>query len=436
MVVPRDLIGSGDGKVGAVDRAAFDRHRGGKSGGGDAGENKEQSQGKTARTAWHDAIVYLGFCANVESCCLARMELTALVNPSVLTQPVYEPGRPIEDVARELGLDPAGIIKLASNENPLGSSPRALESMRAALSGAALYPDGGCVRLRAALAQRHGVADNQIVVGNGSNELLELLGHVFLRPGDEAVMGAPAFIVYKLVALLFGAKAVEVPLVDHVHDLAAMAAAVTERTKLVFLPCPNNPTGTLNPAAEVRAWVAALPAHVVVVIDEAYAEYLDETPDWRSDWAAGRKVVVLRTFSKIFGLAALRVGYACTTPEIAALLQRVRQPFNVNAIGQAGALAALADADWVERCRKENAAGLVQLAAGLDRLGIEHVPSVANFLLARVGDGAKVFRALQAAGVIVRPVGPYGLPEWVRITVGTAAQNERLLAALAPLVAR
>ncbi len=355
------------------------------------------------------------------------MNLRDLVNPSVLTQPVYEPGRPIEDVARELGLDPAGIIKLASNENPLGASPRAIEAMRQALEDCELYPDGGCVALREALGAHHGVSAAQVVVGNGSNELLELLGHVFLRPGDEAVMGTPAFIVYKLVTLLFGATPVEVPLVDHRHDLVAMERAITERTKLVFLPCPNNPTGTLNAAEEVRAWIARLPQRVVVVLDEAYAEYLDEVPEWSDLLGGERPVVVLRTFSKIHGLAGLRVGYGLTTPEFAAMLQRVRQPFNVNAIAQAGALAALRDAGWVERCRASNREGLRQLEQGLEALGARYVPSVANFILVEVGDGRRCFETMQRAGMIVRPVGPYGLPGWVRVTVGTAEQNSRFL---------
>ncbi len=349
------------------------------------------------------------------------------VNPSVLSQPVYEPGRPIEDVARELGLDPDTIIKLASNENPLGTSPKALEAMRAGLGSVALYPDGGATRLRERLAQRHRVDRNEIVVGNGSNEILELLGHVFLRPGDEAVMGTPAFIVYKLVTLLFGAKAVEVPLVDHVHDLGAMSAAVTARTKLVFLPCPNNPTGTLNPAGEVMSWIGTLPKRVVVVLDEAYAEYLETEVDWSPLWMEGRRVVVLRTFSKIFGLAGLRVGYARTNREIADLLQRVRQPFNLNSVAQAGALAALDDDDWVTDCRRANQEGLVQLQDAFAGAGIEYVPSQANFILCRVGDGQAVFRELQKRGIIVRPVGGYGLPEWVRVSVGTLAENDRLL---------
>jgi len=355
------------------------------------------------------------------------MKLEELARPSVLTQPVYEPGKPIDDVARELGLNPAEVIKLASNENPLGPSPRAVAAARKALEQGALYPDGGCVALRAKLAARHGLTPEQIVVGNGSNELIELLGHVFLGPGDEAVMGDPAFVVYKLVALLFGAKPVEVPLVAHRHDLRALAAAVTDRTKLLFVPSPNNPTGTTNTEAELLALARSLPEHVVLVFDEAYAEYLESPPDLRPLIAEGRHVICLRTFSKIFGLASLRVGYGYTSPGLAALLQRVRQPFNVNAIGQAAALAALDDTAFVAECAQTNRAGLAQLAQGLDALGCEQVPSEANFILTRVGDGVRVFQDLQRKGVIVRPVKSYGLPEWVRITVGTAAQNERLL---------
>jgi histidinol-phosphate aminotransferase len=358
------------------------------------------------------------------------MTLSALVNPTVLTQPVYEPGKPIEDVARELGLDPAGIIKLASNENPLGPSPLAIAAATKALAQSELYPDGGVVALRQKLAARHGLAPEQFVVGNGSNELLELLGHVFLRPGDEVVMGAPAFIVYKLVALLFGARAVEVPLVNHRHDLAALARAVTPRTKIVFLPSPNNPTGTANTEAEILAFVRGLPEHVVFAFDEAYAEFLDNPPDLRPLIAEGRKVIGLRTFSKIYGLASLRVGYGYSSAELAALLNRVRQPFNVNAIGQAAAIAALDDASFVTRTRETNAAGLRQLEAAFTARKLEWVPSVANFMLVKVGDGARGFVELQKRGVIVRPMKPYGMPEWLRVTVGTEAQNARLLAAL------
>jgi histidinol-phosphate aminotransferase len=362
------------------------------------------------------------------------MTFEALVNPAVLTQPVYEPGKPIEDVARELGLDPAGIIKLASNENPFGPSPRAVAAAKQALEHGELYPDGGCFALRQKLAAVRGLDANQLVVGNGSNEIIELLGHALLRPGDEVVMGAPAFVVYKLVTLLFGAKPVEVPLNRHRHDLAAMAAAITPRTKLVCVCSPNNPTGTANTEAELLAFARALPEHVVVAFDEAYAEFVDNAPDLRPLIAEGRKVVCLRTFSKIYGLASLRVGYGYADAGIVALLNRVRQPFNVNAIAQAAAVAALDDDAFAATCARQNRAGLAQFEASFDERGLEWVPSVANFILVRVGDGAAVFAALQQRGVIVRPMRSYGMPEWVRITVGTREQNERLLAELSAVL--
>jgi len=359
------------------------------------------------------------------------MNFQSLARPAVLTQPVYEPGKPIEYVARELGLDPAGIIKLASNENPFGPSPLAVSAARRALEHGELYPDGGCFDLRQRLAAERGLGADQFVIGNGSNEIIELLGHVFLGPGDEVVMGAPAFVVYKLVTLLFGAKAVEVPLREWRHDLAAMAKAITPATKLVCVCTPNNPTGTANAEDELFAFVRALPDHVIAVIDEAYAEFLGNPPDLRPLIAEGRKVVCLRTFSKIYGLASLRIGYGYGSPEVCALLNRVRQPFNVNAIAQAAALAALDDREFASNCARDNRAGLRQLEDGCRKLGLEIVPSVANFLLVRVGDGGRVFEALQRRGVIVRPVKSYGLPEWIRVTVGSTAQNERVLRELA-----
>ncbi|HEU5077782.1 MAG TPA: histidinol-phosphate transaminase [Opitutaceae bacterium] len=362
------------------------------------------------------------------------MSVQKFVKPAVLTQPTYEPGKPIEDVARELGLDPAGIIKLASNENAFGPSPRALAAAQEALGQSELYPDGGCVRLRQKLAEKFSLRSDQFVVGNGSNEIIELLGHVFLGPGDDVVMGNPAFAIYKLVTLLFGARPIEVPLLKHRHDLGQLLAAVTPRTKLVFLPSPNNPTGTANTEEEILTFVRALPEHVLFVFDEAYAEFVENPPDLRPLIAEGRNVICLRTFSKIYGLASLRVGYGYGSAELIALLQRVRQPFNVNAIGQAAAVAALDDQEFAQRCARETRAGLVQLEAGLKRLWLEVVPSEANFVMVKVGDGARVFEALQRRGVIVRPLRAYGLPEWVRVTVGTSEQNERLLRELAAVL--
>jgi histidinol-phosphate aminotransferase len=362
------------------------------------------------------------------------MNFQELVKPAVLSQPVYEPGKPIEYVARELNLDPATIIKLASNENPFGPSPLAVAAAKHALEHSELYPDGGCFALREKLAAVRGMNPDQFVIGNGSNEIIELLGHALLGPGDEVVMGAPAFVVYKLVTLVFGATAIEVPLVNHRHDLAAIAAAITPRTKLVYVCSPNNPTGTANSEHELLAFARALPGHVVMVFDEAYAEYVEAAPDLRPLIHEGRNVVCLRTFSKIYGLASLRVGYGYASAETVKLLNRVRQPFNVNAIAQAAAIAALDDFEFTQKCVRENRAGLNQLEAGFKALGLEFVPSVANFMLVRVGDGAKVFDALQRGGVIVRPMKPYLMPEWLRITVGTRAQNERFLKELATIL--
>lgn len=362
------------------------------------------------------------------------MNFQALVKPAVLTQPVYEPGKPIETVARELGLDPDGIIKLASNENPFGPSPKAVAAARVALQHGELYPDGGCFALREKLAAARGLAADQLVIGNGSNEVIELLGHALIGPDDEVVMGAPAFIVYKLVTLLFGGKAVEVPLVNHRHDLRAIRAAITPRTKLVFVCSPNNPTGTANTEEELLAFARSLPEHVVAVFDEAYAEYVGQAPDLRPLIREGRNVVCLRTFSKIYGLASLRIGYGCASAETIALLNRVRQPFNVNAIAQAAAIAALDDVEFATKCARENRAGMKRLEAGFQALGLEYVPSEANFIAVRVGDGVRLFDALQRRGLIVRPLKPYGMPEWVRVTIGTAEQNERLLAEMPPLL--
>jgi histidinol-phosphate aminotransferase len=359
------------------------------------------------------------------------VKLDSLVRPSVLTQPVYEPGKPVEYVARELGLDPAGIVKLASNENPFGPSPKALAAARKALEQGQLYPDGGCFELRNKLSEVHGLPASQFIAGNGSNEILELLGRVFLNPGDEVVMAAPAFVVYRIVALLFDALPVEVPLAGFAHDLKAMARAVTPRTKLVFVGSPNNPTGPANTQADLLAFARSLPPHVIVAFDEAYAEYQETPPDLRPLIREGRPVVCLRTFSKIYGLASLRIGFAYSSAEMIALLNRVRQPFNVNAIAQAAATAALGDREFVEKCIRANRAGMSRLKEGLTKLGFEWAPSDANFLLVRVGDGARWFEALQRRGIIVRPLKAYGLPEWIRITIGTPEQNERLLREMA-----
>ncbi|MCX7819808.1 MAG: histidinol-phosphate transaminase [Kiritimatiellae bacterium] len=352
---------------------------------------------------------------------------------------VYEPGRPIEEVAREQGFaDAAGIVKLASNENALGPSPRARRAIRAAAVRAHLYPDGGAFALREALARRFCVPPDCVAVGHGSNELIALLAQALLEPGDSIVASQCAFVVYRLVAELFGARTIETPMRAFTHDLDAMAGAVEPRTKLIFVANPNNPTGTMVGAEEIDRLIRRTPSDVLVVLDEAYIELLppERQPDTIRYVREGRPVMVLRTFSKTYGLAGLRIGYGLGPPEVVDALNRVRQPFNVNSVAQAAALAALEDEEHVERTRRMVAAGLAQWAAGCRRLGLETVPSVANFLLVRVGCGRAVFEALQRRGVIVRPMDGYGLPEYVRVTVGTRRQNRVALRALAEVIAQ
>jgi len=355
---------------------------------------------------------------------------TDLANRPVLTQPVYEAGRPIEVVAREFGLDPSSVLKLASNENPLGPSPLGLAAASRALASCHLYPDSACTFLRERLAAAWGLSPGNFVVGNGSNEVMILLAQAFLRPGDEVVFGSQSFVVYRLATLLCGATPVEVPMPGFRHDLAAMRAAVTARTRLLFLASPNNPTGGTDDPAEILGLARSLPESVIFCLDEAYAEYLDATADLRPLLASGRKVVLTRTFSKIYGLAGLRVGYLVGSEEVCGLLNRVRQPFNVSLPALAAAEAALDDADFLRQAREANTAGLAQLADGFRRMGLEHIPGRANFLAVRVGDAAGTFDRLLRSGIIVRPLRGYGMPEWLRVTVGTEAQNARLLGAL------
>lgn len=354
-----------------------------------------------------------------------------LANRPVLSQPVYEAGRPIEVVAREFGLDPGGVIKLASNENPLGPSPLGLAAARKALEQSHLYPDGGCTFLREKLAAKWKLRPSNFVIGNGSNEVMILLAQAFLRPGEEVVFGSQAFVVYKLATMLFGATPVEVPMPGFRHDLAAMRAAVTSRTRILFLASPNNPTGGTDRPEDILTLARSLPDDVIFCLDEAYAEYLDGTADLRPMMAEGRKVVVTRTFSKAYGLAGLRVGYLMGSEEVCGLVNRVRQPFNVNLPALAAAEAALDDAQFLSRSLRANAEGIAQLSEGLNRLGFEFIPGQANFLAARIPRAEDAFTALQRAGVIVRPLRGYGMAGWLRLTVGTAPQNDRLLAELA-----
>lgn len=356
--------------------------------------------------------------------------LTDLAPPYVRAISPYVPGKSIPETARELGLDVAKILKMASNESPLGASPRVKAAIQGALADVHYYPDR--FELVAALSAKLGVAPEALVLGNGSNDVLELAARAFLAPGDSAVYSQYCFLVYPLVVQAVGARGIEVPARGYATDLDAMAKAVRPDTKIVFVANPNNPTGTFNPWAEVRRLVERLPRTVLVVLDEAYGEYLPE--GLRSPTAAWPRalpnVVVARTLSKAYGLAGLRVGFGIASPEVADLMNRVRQPFNVNHLAMVAACAALEDEAFVDECRAVNAAGLVQLRAGLERLGLEYIPPHGNFVTVRVGDAARVYKALLREGVIVRPIANYGMPEHLRVTVGLPGHNARFLDAL------
>ena len=344
----------------------------------------------------------------------------------------YQPGKPISELAREMGLKEDSIVKLASNENPLGASPKALAAMRAALGEVARYPDGNGFELRMALAKMYGVAAEQIVLGNGSNDVLEMAAHAFLAPGATAVYSQHAFAVYPLATQATGAAGIEVPARDFGHDLEAMARAVRRDTRVVFVANPNNPTGTWLAPHALHAFLRGLPADVLLVLDEAYYEYLD--PGRRGDslhWLGQfPNLIISRTFSKAYGLAGLRVGFAFAHPQVADLMNRVRQPFNVSGVAQAAAVAALADQAFVNRSRALNAQGMQTLIAAFRRNGLPWIPSFANFVSVRVPRAAEVFQRLLRRGVIVRPIAGYGLPDYLRVTIGTETENARFIDAL------
>jgi histidinol-phosphate aminotransferase len=351
-------------------------------------------------------------------------------NPQLRDLVVYEPGKPIEETARELDVDPNAIIKLASNENPLGPSPKALDAMRDALENAQLYPDGGGFYLRNALAAKLDFAPENIILGNGSNEIIEFLGHAFLNRDDEVITSAHAFIAYKLIAILFGARTIETPSPDYHHNLDAMLDAITPKTKMIFIANPNNPTGTLLAQDKIDNFMARVPENIVTIFDEAYFELLNDRPDALRYVREGRNVVVLRTFSKIHGLASLRVGYGIASRDLIDVLQKTRQPFNVNGIAQAGALAALTDRAYQRKTKEVVDAGRAYLEEQFRDMQLGFVPGAANFVMVNVRDGAAVFKKLLAHKIIVRPLKGYNLPEWVRISVGTMEQNKKCIAAL------
>jgi histidinol-phosphate aminotransferase len=366
------------------------------------------------------------------------VSLPFALNPALEHLPVYKPGRPVEEVARELGLSARRVIKLASNENPLGPSPAALAAMKKALRGLNMYPDGSAFSLKKKLAAKLGVTPAHLVLGNGSNDIIEFLGHALLGPGDEMVVSQYCFAIYPIVARLLGARVITVPARNYGHDLPAMLRAVTVNTKLMFVANPNNPTGTLAPSADARRLVDELPEGVVLAMDEAYIEFLDKPADFLPLIRAGQKpnLVLLRTFSKIYGLAGLRLGYGVGHPEFIAALEKIRQPFNINSLAQAAALAALDDVAHVRQTRRNNFQGRKFLEKALAAMKVEFVPSAANFVLAKVGAGQEVFDQLQRRGIITRPMAGYQLPEWIRISIGTAAENRRCIQALRQILHR
>lgn len=359
-----------------------------------------------------------------------------LAAPQIAGLTPYVPGKPLSELARELGIGSA--VKLASNENPLGCGEAARAAYVDCAAELGRYPDGGAFALRRAIAEHHGVDAAQVTVGNGSNDVLDLVARTFLHPGVESVFSEHAFAVYPLATHAVGATARVAPARDFGHDLAAMAALVSERTRVVWIANPNNPTGTWLAAEPLRAFLAGLPAHVLVVVDEAYFEYVTaldypDTSRWLADFP---NLIVTRTFAKVHGLAALRVGYGLSHPDLAELLNRVRHPFNVNAPAQAAAIAALGDQAHVQRSVAHNRAEMVRVTAGLEQLGIGCIPSVCNFVTADLGrPAAPVDQALLRLGVICRPVGNYGLPNHLRISIGLAEENTRMLAALEQVLA-
>ena len=343
----------------------------------------------------------------------------------------YLPGKPISELAREIGLDESSIIKLASNENPLGTSPLALEAMEKALNEVMRYPDGNGFELKKALSKKYVVNSDQIILGNGSNDVLELAARVFLKPGTSAVFSQHAFAVYPLVTQATGATGIVVPAKNYGHDIDAMLEAITPDTRIVFIANPNNPTGTFVPAPDVLKFLEHIPRDVLVILDEAYNEYLPDTSrvdtiKWLDIFP---NLLITRTFSKIYGMAGIRIGFGLAHAQLSGLMNRIRQPFNVNSIGLAGALAAINDTEFVKRSYALNQAGMLQITSGLRQLGLTYIPSYGNYLSFRVENGktAAVYQYLLQRGIIVRPIGIYEMPEFLRVTVGLASENNKFL---------
>lgn len=359
------------------------------------------------------------------------MSIISYANQNVYELVAYQPGKPIEETARELGLRPEDIVKLASNENSLGPSPRAVAAMQQAAADTHIYPDGASFELRNRVAALHGVDFANTVVANGSSELIELLGHAFLKPGAEVIAADYAFTLYPIVARLLGARYISVPNRDKwTHNLEAMLASITPDTRLLFITNPTNPVGTMVSQEELENFISRVPEHVVVAIDEAYIEFAGMPTDSMTFVKQGKNVAVLRTFSKAYGLAGARCGYAVTTPEIADLLNKARSPFNVNSLAQVAALAALDDREHIARSVQMVNEGRAAYVEFFERKGLEYVPSHTNFILVNVGNGVEVFRKALAQGVIMRPMAAYGLAEYIRITIGNAEENARCIEVL------
>ncbi|MBI5328435.1 MAG: histidinol-phosphate transaminase [Deltaproteobacteria bacterium] len=360
-----------------------------------------------------------------------------LVSDEIEALVPYPPGKPMEELERELGIK--NSIKLASNENPLGPSPKAVDAVSKALKNLHRYPDGGCFYLKEKLAQHLKVRPENLIIGNGSNEIIELIIRTFLRPGDEAVMGNPSFAVYPLVVPAAGGKSILVPLKNLTHDLDAMFNAITEKTKLVFIANPNNPTGTMNTKAQVDKFISRLRDDgIIIVLDEAYYEFVTDKdfPDSLDYLNSGKNLVILRTFSKIYGLAGLRIGYGIAPEKLNFYMNKVRQPFNVNSLAQIAAMAALDDNEHLKKSHKNNKDGLEYLFNEVKAMGFEYIPTQANFFLIKVGKGKEIYDALLRQGVIVRPMGSYGLGEYIRVTVGLPEENKRFVKALKKTVNR
>lgn len=355
--------------------------------------------------------------------------------PGIETIKAYQGGKPIEEVKRELGI--SDIIKLASNENPLGPSPLAMQAIQESAKQAHFYPDGNAYYLKADLAKHLGVTEDYLILTNGSNEVLQLVGETYLGPGDEVIYAEGAFVVYKLVTTVCGATPVVVPMQKDTHHLPAMAAAITDKTKAIFIANPNNPTGTMVTVAETAQFMAQVPENVLVIFDEAYYEYVTH-PDYPQTLPyvmEERNFIITRTFSKIYGLAGLRIGYGIAPPSIIATMNPVRQPFNCNAVAQAAARASLKDTDHVKKSQTLNAAGKVFLYTAFDKLGLRYIKTEGNFIMVFVNQpGADLVDAMMKKGVIVRAMASYGYPDAIRVTIGKQEENERFLEVLTPLI--